>query len=151
MQHKRRDVEQVALSLFAQALEARGISPIHAREITNQPDVLFMLEARALAVECTYVSHQRLLALLARNKWPPDDFQEVLLPVDPNCGSAKPSSQRKEDCRLSGAHWRRRRDSAAQTAKTCSTMRFDTRKPARHIGRPCQPETDRSRLFKVSM
>lgn len=84
MRPKQKLVERLALSLFAKALETRGIAPIHAPDITDAPDALFLIEGQAVAIECRYLSHPKLLRLLGPNDWPPDKVYEVFLPREPH-------------------------------------------------------------------
>ncbi len=84
MRPKQKSVERLALSLFAKALEARGIPPIHAPEITDAPDAVFLIGGQLIAVECRYLSHPKLLRLLGPSYWSPDKIYEVFLPSEPH-------------------------------------------------------------------
>lgn len=84
MRLKQKLVERLALSVFATALEARGIPPIHAPEITDAPDAVFLIDDQAIAIECRYLSHPKLLRLLGPNDWPADRVYEVFLPREPH-------------------------------------------------------------------
>lgn len=84
MRPKQKLVERLALSLFAKALEERGIPPINAPEITDAPDAVFLIEGQPVAVECRYLSHPKLLRLLGPNDWPPNKVYEIFLPSEPH-------------------------------------------------------------------
>lgn len=84
MRPDRKYVEQRALSLFSSALIERGIPPIHAQEITDAPDALFLVQGQRVAVECRYLSHPKLLRLLGPVDWPADKVYEVFLPREPH-------------------------------------------------------------------
>lgn len=84
MRPVRKPVETYVLSLFAKALAARGIPPIHAPEITDSPDALFAIDGVPVAIELRYASHPELLKLLAGPEWPPDTVYEVFLPLEPH-------------------------------------------------------------------
>lgn len=84
MRPARKPVETHVLSLFAKALLARGIAPIHALGVTDSPDALFAIDGAPVAVELRYASHPELLKLLAGPDWPPDTVYEVFLPLEPH-------------------------------------------------------------------
>jgi hypothetical protein len=81
---KQKLVEQAALTAFARALEAQGIPPIYALEITDRPDAVFLINDSITAVECRYVSHPELVRLQAPNDWPTNHVYEVILPLEPH-------------------------------------------------------------------
>ncbi len=76
--------ERVALSLFARALEAHGIPPIHAPEISDAPDALFLVKGEIIAVECRYIAHPELLKFLGKRHILENRAYEILLPREPH-------------------------------------------------------------------
>jgi hypothetical protein len=76
--------EQVALHLLSQTLTARGTRPMYAVDITDSPDALFFVEDKAIAIECRYIAHPKLLEFMGRRDLLPDVPYEVVVPREPH-------------------------------------------------------------------
>ncbi len=74
----------MALNALARALAARNIEPRHEPTITDNPDALFFVEGKRIAVECTNLTPDRILKFFSDRRDRAGVMYEIVIPREPH-------------------------------------------------------------------